>query len=103
RTDDAFDVSSLPRRTRSAEDFVILEERPPRLGWWFGASDHVFGNRSLRDLNVQLHQLVVDPGCAPDRVLSGSWLRIKSRICLGTGGRPAFPCRTFQVQYQRNP
>src|SRR5262249_48449195 len=154
RTDDAFDVSSLPRRPRSAEDFfdihcrdlvaellaidsisqqisrrgikrkgfdyllrrpfrrwmscdvevhdassivcednkneedfepngvdgeevdgrelrnVILEERPPRLRWWFWTSDHVLGNRSLRDLNVQFHQLAVDPGCAPDRVLA---------------------------------
>src|SRR5215831_14587764 len=49
---------------------VILEERPPRLGWWFWTSDHVLGNRSLRDLNVQLHQLAVDPGCAPNRVLA---------------------------------
>src|SRR5262249_48595983 len=48
---------------------MILEERPPRLRWWFGASDHVLGNRSLRDLNVQLHELAVDPGCAPNRVL----------------------------------
>jgi hypothetical protein len=46
---------------------VILEERPPRLRW---TSDHVFGNGSLRNLNVQLHQLTVDPGCAPDRVLA---------------------------------
>src|SRR5262245_33592526 len=49
---------------------VILEERPPRLRWWFRASDHVLGNRSLRDLNIQLHQLAVDPGCAPNRVLA---------------------------------
>src|SRR5215831_15930800 len=49
---------------------VILEERPPHLGWWFGASDHVLGNRSLRDLNVQPHQLAVDPGRAPNRVLA---------------------------------
>src|SRR5215467_4845883 len=49
---------------------VILEERPPGLRWWFGASEHVLGNRSLRDLNVQLHQLAVDPGCAPDRVVA---------------------------------
>src|SRR5215469_812878 len=49
---------------------VILEEGPPRLRWWFGASDHVLGNRSLRDLNIQLHQLAVDPGCAPNRVLA---------------------------------
>src|SRR5262245_5968093 len=41
---------------------VILEERPPRLRWGFGASDHVFGNRSLRDLNAQFHEFAVDPG-----------------------------------------
>ena len=23
---------------------VIIEERPPSLGWWFGPSDHVLGN-----------------------------------------------------------
>src|SRR5262249_52306817 len=33
-------------------------------------SDHVFGNRSLRDLDVQLHQLTVDPRCAPGRILA---------------------------------
>src|SRR5215470_13729815 len=49
---------------------VILEERLPRLRRWFGASDHVLGNRSLRDLNVQLHELAVDPGCAPNRVVA---------------------------------
>jgi hypothetical protein len=30
-------------------------------------------------------------------------VRISSRVSLGTQGRPAFPCRTFQVQYQRKP
>jgi len=30
-------------------------------------------------------------------------IRISSRVSLGTLGRPACPCRTFQVQYQRNP
>src|SRR5215471_10056071 len=49
---------------------VIIEEGPPRLRWGFGASDHVLGNRSLRDLNVQLHQLALDPGCAPNRVVA---------------------------------
>ena len=49
---------------------VIIEERPPSLRWGFGASDHVLGNRSLRDLHVQLHQLAVDPGCALNRVLA---------------------------------
>ena len=49
---------------------VIIQERSPRLRWWFWMSDHVFGNRSLRDLDAQLHQLAVDPRCAPDRVLA---------------------------------
>src|SRR5262249_1173451 len=48
---------------------VILEERSPRLGWWFGASDHVLGNRSLRDLNVQL-QLIDWNSFVRD---TGSW------------------------------
>jgi len=49
---------------------VILEERPPRLGWRFRTADHVFGNGSLGNLNVQLHQLAVDPGSAPLRVFT---------------------------------
>src|SRR5262249_37814364 len=49
---------------------VILEERPPRLRWCFGASDHVLGNRGLRDFNAQFHEFAVDPGCAPNRVLA---------------------------------
>src|SRR5262249_44510941 len=31
--------------------YVIVKERSPRLRWWLGMSDQVFGNRSLRDLN----------------------------------------------------
>src|SRR5215467_3963281 len=49
---------------------VIIEERSPRLQWWFWTPNHVFGNRSLRDLNAQLHQLAVDPRCAPNWVLT---------------------------------
>ena len=39
---------------------VILEERLPRLRWGFGASDHVLGNRSLRDSVVL--RLFTTPG-----------------------------------------
>ena len=49
---------------------VIIEERSPCLRWWFRTSNHVFGDGGFRNLNVQLHQLAVDPGCAPDRVLA---------------------------------
>src|SRR5262245_20330263 len=49
---------------------VIVEERSPCLRWRFWTSDHVFGNRGLRDLNPQLHQFAVNPRCAPNRVLA---------------------------------
>src|SRR5215831_5298666 len=51
---------------------VIIEERSPHLRWWFWTPNHVFGNRSLRDLNAQLHQLAVDPRCAPNRDMLSS-------------------------------
>ena len=44
---------------------VIVEECPLRLGRRFRAPDHVFGNGGLGDLNAQLHQLSVNPRCAP--------------------------------------
>ena len=81
---------------------VILEERPPRLGWGFGGLDHVPGNRSLRDLNVQLHQLAVDSGCAPNRVLAAHGSNQIADL-FGNLRPSAFPCRTLKVQYQRNP
>ncbi len=40
---------------------------------------------------------------APQVELFRLRIRISSRVSLGTLGRPACPCRTFQVQYQRNP
>src|SRR5262252_8171350 len=49
---------------------VIIEERSPGLRWWLWTPNHVFGDRSLRDINAQLHQLAVDPRCAPNWVLT---------------------------------
>src|SRR5262245_12067364 len=49
---------------------VIVEEGSPCLRWRLWPSDHVFGNRGLRDLNPQLHQFAVNPRCAPNRVLA---------------------------------
>src|SRR5882724_806774 len=40
---------------------------------------------------------------APHNTLSRLMVRISSRVSFGTHGRPAFPCRTFHVQYQRKP
>jgi hypothetical protein len=50
--------------------YLIVEECFPRLRWWFRIANHVFGNGSLRDLNSQLHELAVDPRCAPNRILT---------------------------------
>src|SRR5215510_2856332 len=49
---------------------MIGEERSPRLGWRLGRADHVFGNRSLRDLNSECEQFTVDPRRTPKRVLT---------------------------------
>src|SRR5262249_10572026 len=55
---------------RSQLRYVIVKERSPRLRWWPGMSDHVFGNRSLRDLNSEFEQFAVDPRRTPKRVLT---------------------------------
>src|SRR5215831_13889916 len=39
----------------------------------------------------------------PQPTLSRLKVRMSFRVSSGTHGRPAFPCRIFQVQYQRNP
>src|SRR5262249_5548869 len=48
----------------------IMQEDPPRLRGRFRTSDHVFGHRSVGNLNAQLHQLALNPRSAPDRVLA---------------------------------
>ena len=48
---------------------VILKERAPGLRGRFRHSDHVLGNRGLRNLHTQFHQFAVYPGCAPSRVV----------------------------------
>src|SRR5215471_17028009 len=40
---------------------------------------------------------------APLPTLSRLRVRMRSRVSVGTRGRPGCPCRTFQVQYQRKP
>src|SRR5215471_18722080 len=49
---------------------VIIEERAPRLRRWFRTSNHVFGDRRFRNLNVQLHEFTVNPGSTPSRVFT---------------------------------
>jgi hypothetical protein len=55
---------------RSQLRYVIVEERSPRLRWWLRMADHIFGNRSLRDLNSEFEQFTVDPRRTPKRVLT---------------------------------
>src|SRR5215831_16126517 len=72
---------------RSQLRYVIAEERSPRLRWWLRMADHIFGNRSLRDLNSEFEQFTVDPRRTPKRVLTAHCF-IRSRVCFGTWGRP---------------
>src|SRR5215471_2520006 len=67
-----FKPSSVDREEvdRSQLRYVIVKERSPRLRWWLGMSDQVFGNRSLRDLNSEFEQFAVDPRRTPKRVLT---------------------------------
>src|SRR5262245_57396848 len=75
---------------RSQLRYVIAEERSPRLRWWLPMPDHVFGNRSLRDLNSELEQFAVDPRRTPKTVLTahGSNQVASFLWNLGTSGSP---------------
>src|SRR5262245_10711977 len=55
---------------RSQLRYVIVKKRSPRLRWWLRMADHVFGNRSLGDLNSEFEQFAVDPRRTPKRVLA---------------------------------
>ena len=81
---------------------VIGQKRPPCLRRRFGMPHHVSAHRCLRDWYPKLEKFAVDSQRSPQHVI---WLmvRISSRVAVGTLGRPAFPWRTLQVQYQRNP
>jgi hypothetical protein len=47
---------------------VVGEERTPRPRWRRSTADQVLGDRGLRDLEAELLELAVDPGCAPQGV-----------------------------------
>src|SRR5262249_40005907 len=75
---------------RSQLRYVIVKERSPRLRWWLGMSDHVFGNRGLRDLNSEFQQFAVDARRTPKRVVTAHCSnQIASFLWnLGTSGSP---------------
>jgi len=66
---------------------VIIQERPPCLRSWIRISAHVFSNGCLRNLDARLHELAVNPRC-DQRGFSRLMARIRSRVSLGTRGRP---------------
>jgi hypothetical protein len=47
---------------------VVVEERAPRLRRGRSTADQILGDRGLRDLEAELLELAVDPGCAPQGV-----------------------------------
>ena len=49
---------------------MIAQKRPPTLGWWSTAPDHVLGNSGLGDIDAKLQQLPVDTRRAPEPVRS---------------------------------
>jgi len=46
----------------------IAQESPPVLRRCSPPSHHVLGDGRLADLNAELEQLTVDPGCTPERI-----------------------------------
>ena len=47
---------------------MIMQERPPALGWRPPTLCHVFGDRGLPDIDAELEEFTVDARCAPERV-----------------------------------
>jgi len=47
---------------------VIPQEGAPSRERRTSSSHHVFGDRSLTDLDAELEQLAMDPRCTPERV-----------------------------------
>ena len=81
---------------------VIVEEGAPRLRGRLTLPRHVLGHAGLADFDAQFEQFSVDAG-APQSGFSRLILRIRSRTSREIVGRPAWPCRIFQVQNRRNP
>jgi len=81
---------------------VILQKRPPGLRRWLPMPDHVFGDGSFRNLDTQLEKFTTNSRRSQIELFRLR-VRINSRVSFATLGLPTCPCRTFQVQYQRNP
>jgi hypothetical protein len=89
--------------------YVIVEERSPRLRWWLRTADHVFGDRSLGDLNSKFEQFAVDPRRTPKRILTAHCSNQIASFLWNLGGltiirleRQADQTRDSQTQRQRS-
>ena len=81
---------------------VIIEERPPRLRWGLGARIMYLAIEACEILMFNFMSSLWIRG-APQIGFSRLMVRIKS-LDLFRSWRPSgLPCRTFQVQYHRNP
>ena len=47
---------------------MIMQERPPALGWTPPRLCHVFGDRGLPDIDAELKEFTVNAWCAPERI-----------------------------------
>jgi hypothetical protein len=75
---------------------MIMQERPPALGWRPPTLCHVFGDRGLSDIDAELKESTVNAWCAPERICD-THARMSSRVSCGVPGRP--PCgRDLQRQ-----
>ena len=47
---------------------MIMQERPPALGWRPPRLCHIFGDRGLPDIDAELKKFTVNAWCAPERI-----------------------------------
>ena len=47
---------------------MIMQERPPALGWRPPTLWHVFGDRGLPDIDAELKEFTVNAWCAPEQI-----------------------------------
>ena len=71
---------------------MVVEKRSPGLGWRASSSVHVTSHRGLGDLDAELGEFRLDPGCTPGVVRSAEFADEDAGL-LGHG-RPAWDSGT---------
>src|SRR5262245_17454690 len=64
---------------------MIGEERSPRLGWWLGMADHVFGNGRLGNPYAKFQEFAVKSRRSPNRVVTTHGSNQITRLPRNTG------------------